>query len=98
MSRRRLGQPTVSETPDCSYSLASYQRSRSALLAFVGRAERDRGVPVFSFDSILCGDGTCRPELDDVPVYIDDIHFTRSGARKVGEMLDLAKRLEAIAK
>jgi len=86
------------DMPSCAISEARYRVDRAQVQSLLRRVARDADVPVFNFDDYLCKAGVCIVELDRTFLYRDDGHFSYDGSRLLGQKLDIANRLMAIAR
>ena len=89
LRKLRLG----SDAPLCEIVDEKYRQNSSALLSLINRIERERVVPVVRLDQILCKNGKCAVQIDDVPLYVDHVHLSHAGSRALGVRVDLPDRI-----
>lgn len=89
---------TVGAQEGCLIERAVYQRERSEVLAFLAEVERRGIVPVLRFDAVLCDATFCQTQVDGRSLYFDKGHLTRFGSRAIGQRMNLARRIEDIAR
>ena len=90
--------PIVPAMVDCDFATASYQAFREPNLAFLAEIERRAIVPVFRFDPELCPGARCHTMIAGTRLYRDGAHLSVSGSQLLGARLELARRLDEMAR
>lgn len=98
IDRRRLGLYTVTDYPECTFTMAQFARVRAPVLGFLARVQQRGIVPVVYLHDRLCAGGTCRTSLDGIALYKDPGHLNISGSRLLGRRMQWWRWFEASAR
>lgn len=78
---------------DCSIPAADYQRFFTLTKEFLLRVQKESGVNLVSFDSLLCDSRSCVTQLDGKFLYVDSGHLTHDASLLLAHKLGLRKVL-----
>jgi peptidoglycan/LPS O-acetylase OafA/YrhL len=93
LERQATGRWTAGPHADCALVNSVARSSDSFVADLLARLPREAGIRVVDFEVFLCGEDTCRTQLDGVPLYRDEGHFSVLGAVALGEQMKLARRV-----
>lgn len=81
LERKAQGKLVIgAPTGDCSIPQADYQRFFALTQAFLRRVQKETGIRVISFDSVLCDSMRCVTQLDGKLLYVDSGHLTHDAS------------------
>ena len=85
LQRQREGLLFIGATDHCQIDEAASARKDVGVSALLCSLAFIDGIAQFSFNPLLCTDGQCQTELDGIPLYRDEGHFSPLGSRMVGK-------------
>ena len=65
--RQRTGRIALGASPRCEIDAVEYRQRRHEVIALLD-AVQTAGLPVISFDAVLCAQGVCRTMLNETPL------------------------------
>ena len=86
------------DNPSCAISEAHYRALRADVLALLDRVANEADIPVIRLDDVLCREGVCATEIKGQFLYRDGGHLSYDGSRLLGQQMELANRLMAVAR
>lgn len=80
---------------ECQISVSTWRRERVLVDSMLAAMPSD--IPVIHLSDVLCDLQTCRSE-DGVPIYRDGAHLSHEGSVLVAKRMQLAERINALAR
>lgn len=94
LERKAQGKLVIgAPSSDCSIPVAAYQEFFALTKAFLLRVQKESGVTVISFDSLLCDSSRCVTQMDGKLLYVDSGHLTHDASLLLAHKLDLRETL-----
>lgn len=90
LERELSGALVLGVQPGCSVSKVEYAKHRAGVLEVI-QAVSVQGVPVISFDKILCDADYCQTQRDGTMLYRDGTHLSVDGSKLLAKSMNLGQ-------
>jgi hypothetical protein len=84
LERVAEGKPTITDHPDCTFTLEEYREHRREVLSFLDQVRAQDAAPILDLDEQLCGIERCQTRLNGTMLYRDNHHLTSAGSVELG--------------
>jgi hypothetical protein len=98
LERRADDKVALGAPADCAVTMAGYKEYYGGVIDLLHRLSVVANVEVIDFDGLLCDASACQTRTGETFIYRDIAHFSYDGSIWMGRKLDLAQRLNAVAR
>jgi peptidoglycan/LPS O-acetylase OafA/YrhL len=98
LERIAEGKPTITDHPDCTFTLVEYREHRREILNFLDQVRAQDAAPLLALDKQLCGTERCETRQNGTMLYRDRDHLSSAGSVELGREAGWGNLVDRLAR